>query len=264
MTEHTGQVAASAAEVYEATLVPAIFAEWAPRAAEAAGVERGDRALDVACGTGVAARELARRVGPSGHVIGLDRNPAMLAVARRQAPGIEWKEGRAEDLPFPDESFDAVVSTFGYMYFEDRPRALREMRRVLRPGARGVLVTWDVLAHQPDAAIVKVLADRFGEDAADELRAPFAHGDPSTLHAALVEAGFRNVEVTTVAGVAQAPSVRDYVEGILTGWTLADKISADEMPSVIDEATAQIAPHARADGAMVLLPAPAQISVGRR
>jgi ubiquinone/menaquinone biosynthesis C-methylase UbiE len=92
--------------------------------------------LDVACGTGVVAREAARRVGPAGAVAGLDRNEGMLAVARRMAPGIAWRHGLAEALPFPDGAFDAVICQFGLMFFEDRGKALGEMWRALRPGGR--------------------------------------------------------------------------------------------------------------------------------
>lgn len=68
--------------------------------ADAAGIGRGDRVLDVGCGTGAVTREVARRVGAEGRVIGLDLNPRMLAVAQRVAPEIEWRQGDAGDLPF--------------------------------------------------------------------------------------------------------------------------------------------------------------------
>jgi ubiquinone/menaquinone biosynthesis C-methylase UbiE len=117
----TGQVARSAAEVYEEFFLPALIQQWASRVAGAAGIQTGERALDVACGTGVLARTVAERVGPNGAVVGVDINEGMLAVARKKAPEIEWKQGRAETLPLDSDSFDAVVSQFGLMFFEDRP-----------------------------------------------------------------------------------------------------------------------------------------------
>ena len=105
----TGQVTRSAAEVYEEFFVPALFEQWADRMVDAAAIESGHRVLDVACGTGVLALAAANRAGP-GAVVGLDVNVGMLAVARRKAPGIDWRQGRAEALPFDDESFDRVVS----------------------------------------------------------------------------------------------------------------------------------------------------------
>lgn len=91
-----------AATNYQDQLVPALMEEWAPRVADAAGVRPGDRVLDVACGTGVLAREAARRSGPSGAVTGLDLNSGMLAVAARLSPTIQWQEGSAQTLPFED------------------------------------------------------------------------------------------------------------------------------------------------------------------
>src|SRR5262245_60940676 len=99
-----------AARAYEALFVPALFQQWPPVIAELAQIRPGERVLDVACGTGVLARHAAQCVGPGGQVVGLDPNPGMLAVARENAPAIEWQQGVAESLPFPDGSFDAVVS----------------------------------------------------------------------------------------------------------------------------------------------------------
>jgi ubiquinone/menaquinone biosynthesis C-methylase UbiE len=81
-----GQVTRSAADVYDEFFVPALFAPWPGPVSDAAGLAPGQAVLDVACGTGVLAREAARRVQPGGSVIGLDRNDGMLAVARRKAP----------------------------------------------------------------------------------------------------------------------------------------------------------------------------------
>ncbi|HEX9756314.1 MAG TPA: methyltransferase domain-containing protein [Nitrospiria bacterium] len=114
---------------------------------EAANIKPGQRVLDVACGTGVLAREASLRVGSSGAVFGLDLNPGMLHIAERHAPSIKWRQGRAESLPFPDQSFDTVVSQFGLMFFTDRPQALREMFRVLTPGGHLGIAVWDSLDH---------------------------------------------------------------------------------------------------------------------
>jgi ubiquinone/menaquinone biosynthesis C-methylase UbiE len=119
------------AEVYEELFVPALFRQWGPIVADAARIGEGDRVLDVACGTGVLACCASDRVGPRGAVKGLDANADMLAVACRKSVQAEWIEGKAESLPFADESFDAVVSQFGLMFFDDRPGAIREMMRVL-------------------------------------------------------------------------------------------------------------------------------------
>src|SRR4051812_79747 len=111
------QAQVAGARAYQALFVPALIGAFAPIVADAAAIVSGDRVLDVACGTGVLACEVAARAGAAGEVVGLDVNPGMLAVARERSPAIAWHEGAAESLPFPDRSFDAVVSQFGLMFF---------------------------------------------------------------------------------------------------------------------------------------------------
>ena len=127
------QVTDDAAVLYEQSFVPAIFAPAAVTVADAAGIGRGDRVLDVGCGTGALAREAARRVGREGRVVGLDLNPLMLEVARSEAPEIEWRQGDAADLPYEDGAFDVVASQFALMFFPDPAR--RAAGDVARPGA---------------------------------------------------------------------------------------------------------------------------------
>ncbi len=134
------QVSATAAEQYERYPVRFILGPWAPGLIEAAALQAGQHVLDVACGTGVVTRLAAGQVGETGQVTGLDINPGMLTVARTLprpagAP-ITWQEGSALALPFPDAAFDAVLCQQGLQFFPDRPLAVREIHRVLRPGGR--------------------------------------------------------------------------------------------------------------------------------
>jgi ubiquinone/menaquinone biosynthesis C-methylase UbiE len=146
------QVTGSAAEVYERELVPAIFGPWAPRVVALAAPAAGERALDVACGTGVVARLVAERVGREGQVAGLDLNPGMLAVASglpvAGAP-TGWVQASAVRMPFPDRSFEVVCCQLGLQYFPDRPAALAEMARVLAPGGRLAAMLWRSIDHSP-------------------------------------------------------------------------------------------------------------------
>ncbi|MGD0453009.1 MAG: ubiquinone/menaquinone biosynthesis methyltransferase [Solirubrobacteraceae bacterium] len=119
---------------------------WRARAADMARVGAGSRVLDVATGTGDLAIELARRVSPAGEVVGsdfaegmLDRARAKAAVAGRHVrPRFEWAD--AMDLPYPDDCFDAATVGFGARNFDDLPRGLAEMARVVRPGGRVVVL----------------------------------------------------------------------------------------------------------------------------
>jgi SAM-dependent methyltransferase len=219
MSEIMLQSMIDAAKEYEALFVPVLFGQWAAKVADAAKIRPGQRVLDVACGTGILGREVASRVGSSGRVAGIDPHQGMLAVARQLAPGVEWREGTAEALPFPDQTFDAVVSQFGFMFFSDRCRALGEMLRVLTPGGRMTIAVWDALDNIPAyASEVALLEQIVGQQAADALRAPFMLGDKKVLSSLFAECGVASAEITTLQGVAQFPDIRTMVEADLRGW----------------------------------------------
>lgn len=250
-----GQVTGDAAVVYEEFFVPALFAEWAPRVATLARIARGSRVLDVACGTGVLAREAARLAG-AGAVVGLDVNPGMLAVARRIEPGIDWRTGRAEELPFDSGSFDVVVSQFGLMFFADQTRALDEMWRVLRPGGTLVTAVWARLEDTPGyAKMVELVRRLFGGEIADELRAPFSLGESSVLRAVFDKSAVTTPRVETVAGTARFASIADWVRTEIRGWTLADKLDDDQFRVLAREAEIALAEFRHEGGVTFASPA---------
>lgn len=254
-----GQVVASAADVYEEFFVPALFGEWGPRLCAVAGVTPRQRVLDVACGTGVAAREAARLTGENGRVTGLDRNQGMLAVARRKAPEIEWQLGQAEALPFEEASFDTVLSQFGLMFFEDRVRALKEMWRVLRPDGRLAVAVWDTVASSPGyASMLALLRRLFGTPAAEALQAPFALGEPAELAALFNEAGLGDARIETQVGTARFASIEAWVHTDVRGWTLADMIDDAQYRRLLTAAKRELAVYADSSG-RVAFPAPAHI-----
>ncbi len=170
-------------------------------------------------GLGFSGREVASRVGSSGHIAGVDPNQGMVAVAKQLAPGVKWREGTAEALPFPDNTFDAVVSQFGLMFFTDGCQALGEMLRVLSHGGRMAVAVWDFLdnipAYSSEVALLEQIA---GQQAADALRAPFVLGDKRVLSALFEDCGVVSAEITTHHGVAQFPNIRTMVEADLRGW----------------------------------------------
>lgn len=227
-----------AARAYEALFVPALFGPWAAKVADAARLEAGESVLDLAAGTGVLAREVRRRVAPTGYVVGLDPNAGMLAVAEELEPGVDWRQGTAEAMPFADESFDVVVSQFGLM-FMDRERALREILRVLKPGGRAVLAVWDRLESIPAyAAEVEVLERIAGPRAGDALRAPFALGDGRQLVRDLRAAGAGPVTLATPTGIARFPGIRVMVEADLRGWlpVMGVTLTEPEIERILREA----------------------------
>lgn len=248
------QAMIDAATAYHEFFVPALFQEWAPRVVAAVRIEPRDRVLDIGCGTGVLARDAATHVGAGGSVAGLDPNPGMLAVAERLAPQIEWRPGTAESLPYPDRSFEAVVSQFGLMFFADRRQALGEMQRVLAPGGRLAIAVWDSLANTPAyAAEVALLKRVAGPAAAEALRAPFVLGDRRELTALFAEAGMASVDIASHRGTGRFPSVRSMVEGDLRGWlpVMGVRLTEDRIQRVLDEAQAALGNFVTAEGEVV-------------
>lgn len=256
----------AAAMAYEELHVPALFRQWSARVLDAARIEPGHRVLDVACGTGVLAREAQARVGAAGFVAGVDPGRGMLAVAEQLAPTVEWRHGTAEALPYPDEAFDTVACQFGLMFFTDRQQALREMLRVLAPGGTVAVAVWDKLensAAYPDE--VELLERRAGEQAADALRAPFVLGDTGELRTLFESAGMTSVDITTRNGTARFPSIRSMVEADLRGWLPVMGVALDEeqIERILAEAESVLDQYVTPEG-KVEFDAPGHIVTGTR
>ena len=156
----------------------------------ALGLEPGQHVLDIGCGPGLLLRDLALTVGPEGRAAGFDQSEPMLAVARRRCedlPQTSFEQGDAARLPYPDASFDAVVTTQVYEYVPDIPGALAEARRVLRPGGRLAVLDTDydsLVVHTGDPDRLARVLDAWDEH--------FVHrGLPRTLGAQMKAAGFR-------------------------------------------------------------------------
>jgi SAM-dependent methyltransferase len=190
----------------------------------------------------------------------------MLAVAGELAPNVAWREATAESLPYHDQSFDAVVSQFGLMFFSDRTKALREMIRVLKPGGRLAVAVWDSLDNSDAYPIeVKVLERLAGDAAANALRAPFVLGDKDALIALFEGSGVESVGIETVNGAARFPSIKTMVEADLRGWlpVMGVFLDEDQIQSILEEAETALAEYVCAEGDVVFN-APAHIVTGTK
>lgn len=264
------QLGGNAPEVYETKLVPAIFGPWAPLLAAQGTLRTGERVLDVACGTGVLTKLVATQVGPTGHVVGLDLNPGMLARARASPPpdgaAIDWQEGDAGALPFDENDFDAVFCQLGFQYFPDRQQAAREMRRVLKPTGRLVALVWRALVHSFGFATLAEALERYVSPAAAAImRAPFVFGDSTDeLRGLLTQAGFRTVRVGADVRMVRFESPEAFVRNQVQGSPLAAHVAAVDdtaREGLIREVTAAMHAYRNDDG--LTFPIEGQIAVGR-
>jgi ubiquinone/menaquinone biosynthesis C-methylase UbiE len=234
------------------------------------GLAPGERLLDVACGTGVVARQAAPRVAPGGQVCGLDLNDAMLDVARGAAadaePAIEWLQGDAAAMPLPDAAFDVVVCQAALMFMPDPRAALAEMRRVLAPGGRlGLSVFRDGRFNPLYAAFAELLERHVGADAGTMMRSPFATWGVADVRALLADAGLREVHVRIVCGGERYPSAAEMLRREAASSPLAARLGdldAAVRGALVRDLEDALAEHTDDDG--VVVPFQALAAFGRR
>jgi ubiquinone/menaquinone biosynthesis C-methylase UbiE len=224
------QLDASAPELYQRFLVPAMTAMWAGDLAGRAALRPGYRVLDVACGTGAVARVAAARVGGTGRVAALDINPGMLAVARSLptvagAP-VAWHRGSALALPFSAGAFDVVLCQLGLQFIPDPLAALREIWRVLIPGGRLALNVFSPIERNPATCALAGALDRHVRPGASVAkRAEHALADTAELRALVAAAGFNDIEIRTATKMVRFSSAADYVRIQLAATPLATLIT---------------------------------------
>ena len=240
----------------------------------AARVAPGMRVLDVASGTGEPALTLAAAVGPQGQVTATDLTAEMLAVAhdiaRKQGvTNIAFQVTGAGALPFPDAQFDAITCRFGISHVPDYGRALREIRRVLKPSGRAAFAVWGPRAQNPHFTI---LDDAFAPypappDPASSAPGPFTFAEPGTLSAALDQAGFRHVhEATHTVTLPWPSSVDDAWQGRCAMSGSSQRRLAALAPAERARVTAAALDALRVydDGSQVALPGVVVVATGMR
>jgi SAM-dependent methyltransferase len=246
------QLAHAAAAAYEKDFVPAIFAQWPPVLADLVHAEPGDRALDVACGTGVLARELAARCGAD-RVTALDINEGMLAMARRLRPDIDWRQGDAQRLPFDDSAFDIVASQFGLMFFPDPVAALCEMWRVLAPRGRlAVAVCGPIGQSAGYSALARILSREAGPDAGEMVERYFALGDEAELRRLCAAAGIAGAKTHSRKGTARFASIDELIRIEIRGSPLGAVVDDAGYERVLEAARRELARDCDAQGAIEL------------
>lgn len=256
-------ISAAQAEEYEAAFVPALFAQWAPILLDLARVQPGQRLLDVACGTGILARTAVERVGASGTVVGVDLNEAMLAVARRVSPDLEWSQGDVAELPFEDGAFDVVLCQSAFMFFPDPAAALSEMRRVCAAGGTVGAQVYSALDDQPAyGPWVELVTQVAGPDARSLLGTYWAQGDADALGGRFEAAGLDVTGTRTALGTARFPSIDAMVTTEVESTPLVGRLDPTAYERIREASRTLLAEYEDGDGARV--PIEALFVVGSR
>jgi len=260
----TFQITLEQAEAYEELLVPAITGQWAAPMLDLAGVSAGQRVLDVACGTGVLARAAAERVGPTGHVVGVDLNPAMLTVAARIRPDLEWREGDAANLPLEDERFDSALCLSALFFFPDVNAAVAEMARVVRTGGVVVIQTYASLDDQPVyGQFIETVLRYASEDARSLIDTYFSRGDLPALRQTFEGASLRVEQTVSPMGVAAYGSWDELIATEVKSTPLVDRLTDDQLEQIRQDLESLLRRHQAPDGSLKL-PIRSHLITGRR
>ncbi|AEV85739.1 SAM-dependent methyltransferase PhcB [Actinoplanes sp. SE50] len=212
---------------YDRYLGPLLFQPFARDLASRLADRSPSRVLELAAGTGIVTAEVARAL-PDAVIVATDLSQAMLdvAAARRETAGVRFEAVDAQNLPFGDDSFDAVCCQFGVMFLPDKARAYAEMRRVLRPGGGLLFNVWERIEDSPIAATVEAaLQNCFPDDPPQFLsRVPHGYHDATAIRDAVRAAAFGEVDVVTVSLPSVSPSAGDAAIGFCQGTPIRHEI----------------------------------------
>lgn len=228
--------------LYDRYLGPFLFEPYAKLVAERCSLLKASRILEIAAGTGLVTRAV-HGAAPRAEIVATDINPAMLAFAAHalNSETVSFQCADAQNLPFPEGSFDLVLCQFGVMFFSDKVRANQEARRVLRSNGRYLLVTFNRLELNPiPKAAEDAVSALFGHEPFDYMeRGPFCYADPVRIKHDLLAGGFTDVEIETIE-LSSRVNARDAAQGLVFGSPFRSEIERRD-PSALDRAAEAVA-----------------------
>jgi ubiquinone/menaquinone biosynthesis C-methylase UbiE len=250
MNEVDKSFAGSIPKLYDDYLVPLIFQVYASDLAGRAAALSPEAVLEIASGSGVVARALAPQLTDDSRYVVTDLNQPMLDLAAdRQGPDdrIVWQQADALELPFEDRTFDVALCQFGVMFFPDRVAGYKEVRRVITNGGSFIFNSWDRIEENEFADVVtRAAAEVFPDDPPRFLaRTPHGYNDVNILREEILEAGFSDVSIETIAATSSAPSARHPAVAYCQGTPLRNEI--EERDASLLEAVTERAAEAIAE-----------------
>ncbi|HKW51375.1 MAG TPA: methyltransferase domain-containing protein [Candidatus Eisenbacteria bacterium] len=208
-------------EIYDKHLGAVLFKPYAADLVKRLKPRGAKDVLELACGTGIVTRALLDGLKPRPRLVATDLNEPMIAYARSKVgpePGLEWRQADASSLPFSDASFDAVVCQFGVMFVPDKLAAMKEARRVLRPGGVFAFNVWDKIEENDLGRTAHEMITRFFPfDPPTFYTVPFGFHDSGLIRSMLGQAGFDDVQIESVAKESRSPSAGHAAVGLVRG-----------------------------------------------
>jgi ubiquinone/menaquinone biosynthesis C-methylase UbiE len=226
---------------YEKYLGPLIFEEYAKDLANRISVAPDTRVLEIAAGTGMATRELRNVIPENVQIVVTDLNEDMLNIARNKFStdeNIEFQTADALELPFEDDSFEAVACQFSVMFFPDKLKALTEAARVLKPGGCFYFNIWDSFTHNHLIKTVNnAIAEYLQADAIKFFSTPYGYYEIDVIKNLLFEAGFGDIDISVLPRTSSAGTARDVALGYVLGTPARlelEQISPESVPKIVD------------------------------
>jgi ubiquinone/menaquinone biosynthesis C-methylase UbiE len=213
---------------YDRYLGPMFFEPYAADLIGRMSIGENASVLELACGTGIVTRMLRDRLPATAKLTATDLSGPMMEFARGKfgaGEPVNWEQADASDLPFPAGAFDAVVCQFGVMFVPDKFKAMREAKRVLKPGARFLFNVWTTLGDNDFARIThETIAAFFPTDPPAFYEIPFGYHDRTAIEASLREAGFEEVRCAEVSLPSEGVSAASATIGLVEGTPAAQSI----------------------------------------
>jgi ubiquinone/menaquinone biosynthesis C-methylase UbiE len=230
--------------VYDRYLGPVLFQPYAEDLADRLKLDATASVLELACGTGILTRVLRDRLPAGAKLTATDLNEPMISNAAlkfSEDERVEWRRADASELPFRDESFDAVVCQFGMMFLPDKRLGAKEAHRVLKPGGVFLFNVWDSLQHNDLGRIAhETITGYFEKDPPTFYQVPFGYHDQIEIKGVLENAGFGDVQINVLAKIGGATRPEDAAQGLVHGNPVAVAISERD-PSLLPVITNAVA-----------------------